>query len=204
MKIIQIPVGSMANFAYLIGDEITKKAAIIDPGFETEKIIKIAEENNFKITKILLTHFHFDHSGEAEKIAKKTGAKIYGHYLAKEKNKINPLGFWKIPKIFLPLKNKDEIVIGNMKGQAISTPGHQNDHLCFLFENNIFTGDALFIDGIGRTDLPDSDPAKMNETLKFFKSLPDDVLVYPGHDYGSVPFRTIGQEKQKNSFLKTF
>lgn len=202
MIIHQIPVGQMQNFSYLIADENTKEAACIDPGFEADVILKKAEEEGLSITKIFLTHFHYDHAGAVDELAAKTGAEIYGHEHAQSKRGRESEGKWIIPETFTSLHDGDEILIGQIKGQAIATPGHQADHICYLFNNCVFSGDALFIETAGRTDLPDSDPMMMQTTLDFFKSLPDDIILYPGHDYGSVPFRTMGEEKQVNRFLQ--
>lgn len=202
MKVFQIPVGTMQNFAYLLADESTNEAAVVDPGFEPEKILQKAEAEHLTIKKILLTHFHYDHAAAADQLAQLTGAKIYGHEHAQSKRGREEEGKWVVPKVFTGLADSQELRVGNIVGTAIATPGHQADHLCYLFDDCIFSGDALFIETAGRTDLPDSNAQAMLQTFEFFKSLPDAVMIYPGHDYGSVPSRTIGEEKKYNRFLQ--
>lgn len=202
MKIFQIPVGTMQNFAYLIADESTKEAAVVDPGFEAEKILQKAEAEHLVIKTILLTHFHYDHAAAADELAGLTGAEIFGHAHALSKRGREEEGKWVVPKVYTALADGQPIKVGHITGRAIATPGHQADHLCYLFDECIFSGDALFIETAGRTDLPDSNAQAMFQTFEFFKSLPDGVMIYPGHDYGSVPSRTIGEEKKYNRFLR--
>ena len=85
-----------------------------------------------------------------------------------------------------------------IKGKVVHTPGHQSDEVCYQFDEKLFTGDMLFIVGIGRVDLPDSNPPDMEKSVELLKTLPDNLVVYPGHDYGDVPFRTLGEEKKMN------
>lgn len=187
----------MQNLTYLIGDEITKTCAIIDCGFESEKIQETAQKNGYKITDILLTHVHYDHSGEAEKLSKITGATIYAHYKSKEKSNQNPeRGHWTIPPNYQPIKESDEIHVGDLKIKVFESPGHQMDHLIFQAEKYLFTGDTLFVGRCGRVDLPDSDPEAMERTLKRISTWDDDLIVCPGHDYGDVMIRTLGEEKR--------
>lgn len=206
----QIPVGEMENFAYLIGCEETKQCAAIDPGWEAEKIIQTAKENGYQITKIFLTHVHYDHSGAADEIAEKTGARIFINQKSEEKRGgENPMrGSWIIPKkninlLEIPLDKGGwrDLQIGNIKGKIITAPGHQSDHFLYIFDQYLFTGDTLFIGRIGRTDLLDSDPKDMEETLENIKLLPNNLIVCPGHDYGEVRLRKLSEEKEKNPYL---
>ena len=215
----------MDNFVYLIGDEETKECAVIDCGFEAEKIKKIAEEQGYKITHILLTHVHYDHAGAAEELQSliRNGYKpfptkkeenvgfglkpnlfpsIYAHYKSREKQSLNSeQGYWIIPEHYEPLKEGSVIKIGNQKIKVFETPGHQNDHLVFQAGKYLFTGDTLFIGRCGRVDLPDSDSKAMEQTLKRISTWDDDLIVCPGHDYGEVIMRSLKEEKKKNICL---
>ena len=199
----QIKVGEMENFVYLVGDEKSREIAVIDAGFEPEKIIAAAKKHG-KITKIFLTHFHYDHSGAAEILAEKTGAEIFGSgKSAWKRGKNETRGAWKIPEKVTAIDENSEISIGEIPGTVLEIPGHQNDHLGFLFGKYFFSGDTVFVGRIGRTDFADSDPAKMRESLRKIAKLPDDLILSPGHDYGVVPRRTLGEEKRENEFLKS-
>ena len=200
----QLSVGPMQNLVYLLGCEQTKQAAVIDCGFESERILAAAEGAGYRISKILLTHVHYDHSGAADALAHLTGAPICMNPESEWKRDESPArGMWVIPEETQPIRPGEKITIGALSGTIIATPGHQQDHLSFIFDPYLFAGDALFIDGCGRTDLPDSDPAAMQKTLQMIATeLPDHLVVCPGHDYGPVPMRTLAEEKRSNRNLR--
>ncbi len=199
----QIPVGHMDNFVYLIGCPKTKECAVIDCGFDPEIIQQKAKIHNYTITKIFLTHVHYDHSGSADILAALTGADIYMNPESEKKQGINPSkGMWIIPKKTIPVSGGDTIKIGEISGKVHSAPGHQNDHLLYTIGDYLFTGDTLFIGGIGRTDFMDSDPKKMNNTLNKICTLSDDLIVCPGHNYGKKKTNTLREEKETNPFLR--
>ncbi|MBU0466763.1 MAG: MBL fold metallo-hydrolase [Nanoarchaeota archaeon] len=180
----------MENFSYILVDEETKQAAVVDPGFEHEKILNKAKEQNLKITKILLTHTHFDHITDLGKLMEKTKAKVYVH---------------KDESLTVPhenIKDNDIITLGKIKIKVLHTPGHSAGGVCFLIDNKLFTGDTLFVNSIGRTDLPESDEKQMFQSLKKLSKLPDNIEVYPGHDYGNKKSSTICEEKKENPFMK--
>ena len=187
----QLELGPMANFIYLAGDPTTKAAAVIDAGWGADDIIAEAKKAGLTITHILLTHTHFDHSTAAKALAKKTGAKIYTHRLecGDEEGVI-------------PFADGNMINVGNLVLKCLHTLGHTPVSSCFLTDNVIFTGDTLFVDGIGRTDLDGSDPEEMFKSLKILSELPDRTIVYPGHNYGGEPVSTIGEQKRRNPYLK--
>ncbi|MFH1803014.1 MAG: MBL fold metallo-hydrolase [archaeon] len=191
MILIQIPVGNMANFSYILADETTKEAAVIDPGFEYEKSLNKAEEQKFKITKILLTHAHFDHITDLPAIAEATKAEIYIH-------EEEPLDLkLKTHKV----KDNDLISLGKLKIKVIHTPGHTPGGVCFLSESKLITGDTLFCNSIGRTDLPESNHDEMLQSLKKLSKLPDKTEIWPGHSYNGNK-STIGEQKKTNPFMQ--
>jgi len=96
----------------------------------------------------------------------------------------------------------DTIKVGELKFLVLHTPGHTPGSVCFLMDKAIFTGDTLFIDSIGRTDLEGSDPEEMFKSLKRLTTLADDIIVYPGHNYGKEPASTMGEQKKRNPYLK--
>jgi len=193
----QIPVGQMQNFVYLIGDEDSNIGAVVDPGWDVEKILDIAKNHDLDIKFILITHSHYDHIDKVKEIADATGATVYVH--KEDAEDIKKLGVDKIKTI----DENDEINIGKIKVKVIHTPGHSLGSVCYLVENKLITGDTLFVENIGRTDLPGGDPNIIAESLKRLKKLDDDIEVYPGHDYGSKPHSTIAHEKKNNFHMKS-
>lgn len=187
----QLEVGEMQNFAYIIGDEKTREAAIVDPGWDEDKIISECKKEGWRITKIFLTHAHFDHAQAAEPLARKTGATIYVH-------KSEEFNAEKIQYI----EDEEELTIGGIKIKVFWTPGHTPGGVCFLIDGKkLLTGDTLFVGGVGRTDLPGGNSRVLKESLQKIASLGDSVEVWPGHDYGETKSGTIGREKRENSAM---
>lgn len=199
MIFYQKPVGPMQNFVYLIGDESTKEAAVVDAGWDIDEIIETTNKDKLKIKKIILTHSHFDHVQRVAELADKAKADVYFHELEYDsiRKHINNLS----TKI-IKLKDNDEINVGKLKIKIIHTPGHTPGSICLLAENKLLTGDTLFVGAIGRTDLPGGDASKLFESLQKLKKLDDKIEVYPGHDYGQTKFSTIGKEKKNNLYFK--
>lgn len=193
----QVHLGPMENFSYIAGDE--GEAAIIDAGWEIDKLIAICSEEKLKITKIILTHSHFDHVQKADELASRANAAVYFH--EDDSNEIKRA--IKNPNIeIIKLKGNDEIKVGKIKIKIIHTPGHSPGAICLLVEGKLITGDTLFVNAIGRTDLPGGDSIKLFESLQKLKKLSDDVEIYPGHDYGDSQFSTIGSQKKTNPYFK--
>ena len=195
----QIPVGPMQNFAYLIGDKATKEAVVADAGWDIDKLIAISNKEELKINKIILTHSHYDHIQKVNELAEKTNSAVYFH-----EDDFNEIKMAiKNPAVkLIKLKNNDEINVGKIKIKIMHAPGHTPGAICLLVGNKLLTGDTLFVNAIGRTDMAGGDPSKLFESLQKLKKLNDDVEVYPGHDYGEIPFSTIGTEKKNNPYFK--
>tara|TARA_B100000315_G_C14557453_1_gene578860 strand:- start:1047 stop:1658 length:612 start_codon:yes stop_codon:yes gene_type:complete len=188
--LIQISLGPMKNLAYIISDNETKKAAIVDPAWEIEKILDITKRNNLNIIYIINTHSHSDHISGNEEIIKQTNAKLISYYKSPRKPDI-------------PVSENDEITLGKTKMKFIHTPGHCPDSICIIVNNKILTGDTLFVGDCGRIDLPGGNIDELYTSLftKIYK-LDDKLEVYPGHDYGEKPFSTIEYEKKHNYVLE--
>ena len=187
---MQVPVGAMQNFAYIIGDEKALVAAIVDPAWEVEKLLDICRGLDLRVTFVINTHSHPDHVEGNGLVVRETGAKIVMHESSRLRKDI-------------AVKDGGTIEIGALKAKVIHTPGHCPDHICILVDGKLLTGDLLFVGECGRTDLPGSSPGDMYDSL-FHKILPlqDSVEIYPGHDYGSRPFSTIGYERRNNYVLQ--
>jgi len=186
----QIAVGPMQNFAYLVGDEKTRLAAAVDPGWDIDLIIDVAKKSNLQIIYIISTHGHPDHTSGNDELVKKTGAKRVAHRTSRIRKDIS-------------VDDGDTIHLGSLELKFIHTPGHSPDHICVLVEGKLMTGDTLFVGECGRTDLPGGSSEQLYDSLfnKLMK-LPDGVEVYPGHDYGTKAQSTIAYEKKHNYVLK--
>lgn len=193
--IIQIPVGPMANFAYLVVDPVARKAVVVDPGWEAEKILKQTQELGAEIVGVWLTHTHFDHIQEVEAVMKAVPqCGIWVHPLERAQ-----LG--DVTGTIHEINDGDTVTVGNETAQVLHTPGHSPGAVCYVIGDGVITGDTLFVGAIGRTDLPGSDPRAMGKSLKRLAQLPEDLVVYSGHDYGDRPTSTIGREKQTNPYM---
>lgn len=193
----QLSLGNMGNFSYLFGCEKTKEAAVVDPAFEVDRIIKTANSDGYKIKYIFTTHGHFDHTGGHIGMAEKTGAKIIAHKNEAESLKKSGI------TVDIEVNDKDEVKVGNLAVKIIHTPGHTRGGICLLVnDEKLITGDTLFVGDCGRTDLGDGSSEKLfnsiNEKLKILR---DDIDVYPGHGYGGA-HSTIGQEKKTNPAMQ--
>lgn len=188
MMMKQIKVGRMANFTYIIGDESSRVAAVIDPSWDLEVVMDEIKRNSMRLEYIINTHTHFDHVLGNEQLKALTGAKIVMH-------KNSPLDK------DVSVDDNDVIALGNLRIRVIYTPGHSKDSICLLVENKLFTGDTLFVGSCGRVDLPGGDPNELYDSLRRIASLDESIEVYPGHDYGYERCSTIGKEKRSNAAL---
>ena len=188
----------MQNFSYIVADDKSKEAAIFDCGWDIEGMLQIAAKEKLKIKKIIITHSHFDHVQKLNELFDRTKAEIFAHEMEVDDIKKSAKTSLEIRK----LKDSDTIKIGSINAKIIHTPGHSVGAMCILIENKLITGDTLFVDAIGRVDLPGGDVLKLFESLQKIKKLDDSVEIYPGHDYGNIPFDTLGNQKKTNPYLK--
>lgn len=180
-----------STYTYIIADKKSKEAAIIDPVLETvDRDLKLIEELGLKLSYVLDTHIHADHITGAGEIRKRTQAKTAVSQQAK------------VDCVDIPLEDGQELLLGDKKIKVIATPGHTNTCMTYSFEGMLFTGDALLIRGCGRTDFQEGSSDKLYESVheKLFK-LPEDTILYPGHDYRGQSSSTIGLEKKFNPRL---
>lgn len=180
-----------STYTYIIADKKTKEAAIIDPVLETvDRDIKLIEELGLKLIYALDTHIHADHITGAGELRKRLGIKTAVSSDAE------------VACVDIPLEDGQELLLGDKTIKVIATPGHTNTCLTYAFEGMIFTGDALLIRSCGRTDFQQGDSSKLFNSVrdKLFK-LPDETVIYPGHDYRGHTSSTIGTEKKHNARL---
>lgn len=209
MAIEQMRGGFMAVFCYLIDCERTKEALVIDPAGDEEEIAARIEQKGLDLKYIVNTHGHGDHTCGNAKMKALTGAKIIMHDLDEQMfnsprghEMARQWGFTPSPPADMTVTDGDEIVVGDVSLKVIHTPGHTPGGICFLSDGNLFTGDTLFVGGIGRTDLPGASMAQIMKAIKErILSLPRETIVWPGHDYGARPSSTIGHEMETNPWL---
>ena len=209
MLVKQIQVGQMAVFAYLIGDPITGDSLVIDPADNVEEIIAEAKKNNLNINYIVNTHGHVDHIGGNADMKKLTGAKIIIHdgdapmLTSTPATMLRMFGAKQSPPADILVKDGDIINTGNVSLKVIHTPGHSPGGMSLYTPGFVFTGDTLFVEAVGRTDLPGGSWQVMYKSIqeKLF-ILPDETKVMPGHNYGRTPTSTIGHEKKYNPSIR--
>ena len=196
MVVEQIRVGK-DNFSYLIYCQSTKEAALVDPSYDAAKALARISELGLDLTYIINTHHHADHTAANQPVKKVFSCQVLAHHLDAPKVKGG---------VDAPLQDNEELDIGKIKVKIIHTPGHTKGGICLLVNDEggqyLLTGDTLFIGDCGRTDLPDGSNSKMFNSLNNkIKPLPDDLIVYPGHDYGPKPFDTLGNQKKTSKVL---
>jgi glyoxylase-like metal-dependent hydrolase (beta-lactamase superfamily II) len=174
---------------YVVADEETRRAAIVDPELEmVEPMLDFVFQHGLKPSYIIDTHTHADHISGARELKSKTVAKVVMHQEAPSS------------AVDLRMEDGDRLWLSDeMSLKFLHTPGHAKDLISVLLPGRILTADALLIGSCGRTDLPNGNATRQYHTLYYiFRSLPDDLLVYPGHDYNDRSFSTLGEEKESN------
>ena len=178
------------NFTYIIADEETKEAAVVDSSYNADEIIRTIETQKLQLKYIINTHGHSDHTAGNPELQSIFGAKIVAH----KQSKVHP---------DLSVDENEILNVGKISVKIIYTPGHTDDSICLLVDDKkLFTGDTLFVGECGRTDFPGGNTKNMYESLNKLQKLNDNIKVYPGHDYGLKPSSTIGEEKKSNYTLQ--
>lgn len=206
----QLQLGPMQNFVYLIADPESRDAVVVDPAWEIDRLLEVVAQDELRLTAALVTHFHPDHlggnlfgthiQGAAELLARNLPIKVYLHKSeADYAGRIAGLSGSDIVRT----DAADALAVGRVSIRMLHTPGHTPGSQCFLVDGRLISGDTLFIGGCGRVDLPGSDPAQMYDSLvNKLKQLPDDTVLFPGHDYADRPVSTIGEEKRRNVYMR--
>ncbi|MHB8828409.1 MAG: MBL fold metallo-hydrolase [Syntrophales bacterium] len=208
MFIEQREVGNIGVFSYLVGDEASGEALVIDPAADTEGIIGLAKKHNVRINAIVNTHGHVDHIGGNAEMKRKTGARIIIHEGDADMLINTPAELLRMfdaqpsPPADRTVSDGDIISAGEIKLQVLHTPGHSPGSMVLFVDGYAFTGDTLFVEAVGRTDLPGGSWETMFASIKKkLLTLPDETVVFPGHNYGRSVSSTIGHEKKYNPFL---
>lgn len=190
MKVHQFQVGDMQNFTYLLEDEDTGEAIVVDPSWDLPDVLQTIERNNLKVKYIVNTHYHFDHTIGNDFMVKSTDAKIIQHKASTLKNDMT-------------VSDGDKIKFGNSEVTVFHTPGHSKDSMCLVGDGKVFSGDTLFVGNCGRIDLPGGSAKELYHSLfDVVSKMNENFVLYPGHNYGSFPTSTIGKEKKTNFVLQ--
>ncbi len=178
---------------YLVASPKSGEAWLIDPVIcSVDKYMKMLDEKKLKLTKVIDTHTHADHISAGSKLKDLTNCAYVMHQLG-------------LPREITDRVNADsELKLNGTTVKVLYTPGHTRDSLCLIFPDRIITGDALFLDdgGAGRADLPGGDPAEHWESLQHIMELPEELVVYPGHEYRNRRPSSLAEQKTRNPFLK--
>ncbi len=209
MLIKQLELGADKVFCYVLACEESREAVIIDPGGDEEQLLAIIDELHLKPLFIINTHCHPDHTCGNRVIRDATGAAIVRHeadeLLLQEpgaKEYFNRRGFPPSPPADKIVIDGDQLEFGNYILHIIHTPGHSPGSICVHVDNNLFTGDSLFVGAAGRVDVPGGDFTTLIESLAGkIAVLPDETIIWPGHDYGNSKTSTVGREKKENPYL---
>jgi hydroxyacylglutathione hydrolase len=202
----QIEIGPMQNYVYLLGSTETRKAAVVDAAWEIDTILKIAKQDEMEITHAFVTHTHPDHVGGGF-----AGMEIDGVTELLEKCKAKAVVHKAEAEFIKGLSSSDmiktddgdKVDVGGVQVQLMHTPGHTPGSQCFLVENRVVSGDTLFIDACGRVDFPGGNPEQMYYSLtQKLMMLPNDMVLFPGHNYAPLKHATMGEQKKTNPYLK--
>ena len=199
----------MANFIYLIGDKNTRECVIVDPAWDIDGILKVIEGEEMTLKGSLVTHYHPDHVGGSifgmnikglAELMEKSPAPVYV-------NKHEADGLKQVTGLSdtdLRLTDSEEkIKGGEIDVTFLHTPGHTPGSQCFRVGDYLVAGDTLFLQGCGRVDLPGGDSEEMYHTLtRRLAKIQDEIVLYPGHNYGGRPFDEMGNVRETNSYLQ--
>ena len=198
----------MVNFVYLIGDDDTRDAVVVDPAYGVADILDVLEGDGMRLAGVLATHHHPDHVGGSmmgysiegiSKVLERRPVPIHVHRDEAEwVRRVTGVDSTDL----VAHESGDRVKVGDLDVEVLHTPGHTPGSQCFLVEERLVAGDTLFLQGCGRTDLPGSDPEAMFDSLAKLASLPDDVVVFPGHRYSLPSAATLGAVKETNMVFK--
>ena len=197
LQIKRMPVGQIGTNCYLLEDEGTRTAAVIDPGDEADRVLAVLKEDGMTLSAILLTHGHYDHTGGVGGLeAACPGTPIYIH--RGDVEGVNPSMFPTLPKAQVRFYDEgDQVSVGGVTLEVLHTPGHSKGSVTLQVGDVLFTGDTLFCGSCGRTDLRGGSYEQIMQSLKRLGELKGDFHVCPGHEATS----TLERERRSNPFL---
>jgi hydroxyacylglutathione hydrolase len=194
----------MVNFVYAVGDRATGECLLVDPAYAVDELVDTVEADGMAVTGVLATHYHPDH----------VGGPMMGHSIegvARLLERVScPVHVQRdeVPWVarttglteaeLAPHEPGARVTVGAVEIELVHTPGHTPGSQCFLVAGRLVSGDTLFLDGCGRTDLPGSDAGQMYESLQRLSKLPEDTIVYPGHRYSMPSSATLTAIREQN------
>ena len=194
LQISALALGAYQTNCYIIWAEGSKTCAVIDPGYEPERVLSETARLGLTIEAILLTHGHFDHVGAVRDLAAEIGCPVFIH----EAELSMPPAFTAGPLYHTHTCGEgDALSLAGLTLKVLHTPGHTPGGVCLQVENALFCGDTLFAGSCGRTDLPGGSMTTLRKSLARLCTLPDELAIYPGHGESSV----LGEEKRYNPYL---
>ena len=197
MLIKDFQLGQLETNCYIVTDENTLECAVIDPGDESNTVLDYLEDNHLKCRFIFLTHGHYDHTMAVQAVAEETGAVVCINEKDTKAN-IGSAPFAYSPPDGSILYSEGAVMhVGSLDFHVIETPGHSPGSVTLRCENALFTGDTLFRDSCGRTDLPGGDMETLMKSLRRLAELPGDYEVYPGH----MDSTTLERERRFNYYM---
>ncbi len=195
----RLSLGAMQNFVYLLVPATPGRLAVVDPAWEPETLLRRADALGRPITDIVLTHHHHDHTNAVAALLSRHPARVHVQRTEKPFLKGQP---WELDLVFHEPDDTLELG-GDAKVQLLHTPGHTPGSQCLLVEDQLLTGDTLFVDGCGRCDLPGGDPRQMFASLqRLAHRLPGTTRILPGHDYGPTPEAILADQRRTNPYLE--
>jgi glyoxylase-like metal-dependent hydrolase (beta-lactamase superfamily II) len=194
----------MVNFVYAIGDRATGECVLVDPAYAPQQLVDAVAADGMRVVGALATHYHADH----------IGGSIFGYDIAGITALLDivdcPIHVQRaeVPWVvrssgagedsLVAHESGDVVLVGDVEIELVHTPGHTPGSQCFLVRRKLVSGDTLFLDGCGRTDLPGSDHAQMIESLRRLSKVDDDIVLFPGHRYSVASSATMAAVKQSN------
>jgi len=212
LSVTAAQVGPLGVLTYLVACPETGEALLIDPGGPAPSLEAQLRDHGWRLQWIVNTHGHADHSAGNDLWAAQTGAKVVMHRLDWEffsrpemQDAALAEGFPPLTRVDLLVEDGTRLPLGRQEAEVLHTPGHTPGAICLYFPGHLFTGDTLFVDAAGRTDLPGGSLDQLIQSLQEkIMPLPDATRIWPGHDYGETPASTLGQEKATNPYLTDF
>lgn len=193
-EVVQIDVGLVQNLCEILFCPDTREAAIVDPAWEVDRLLREADARGLRVQTILVTHTHHDHVEGVAAMVERTGAAVVVH--PSESARVSGT------RAVVEVADRKDFAIGRRGVRCLETSGHTVGGTCYLADGYVVTGDVLFVGGCGRTDFPGGDTAALWRSLQRLARLPEETRVYPGHDYGSTATSTIGREILENPYLR--
>ncbi|MBI5427649.1 MAG: MBL fold metallo-hydrolase [Nitrospinae bacterium] len=199
----------MANFIYLIGDRQSRECVVVDPAWDIDGVLKIVDDDEMKLVGALATHYHPDHVGGsifgmdicglAELMEKRAVPVYVNKYEAQGVRQVTGLSLSDMRQ----MESEDTLKVGSAEIAFLHTPGHTPGSQCFRVGSSLIAGDTLFLQGCGRVDLPGGDSEEMYRTLtQRLAKIKDEIVLYPGHNYGGKPFAPMGEVRRDNAYLR--